>query len=748
MVNYIITSAFFTQKMLNKNNILVRLNEYNVTREKPNIKLLIEKLKEGNCPNKLEVILDANECSSIDELVECYGIDADKYIPIKRGGRGAFGTIYKTSFQDGYRALKILRSQEEGDSPKIDYANTLFGNTGIVSNEKIADGFRHEGIIRYYDSGKLADGTNYLVFEWLDGKTLDEFVRLPVDKFAEYMTQVLKAVAHLHEHGYLHNDLRRQNIMVDISAGKERVTILDYTIACPHTEGVSKTSAKITGREICAPEASKQKNLSIWTDIWALGNLMYQCLVGEHPFPYTDKSELEKIVSEEKSYPALRQRITENVPKRYAAIIAKCLAYHPEDRYQSINEILNDFLPKAKKRWVPAISILSVLALVSFGIIYQKSGKHIIVEPLPVASHTQEIKADIDKYSMCVSIADQATRMRCMSFRDAKDLLKEKNYERVALVLEDILAQDQSKPEYYAVLLHAYTEMKRFSEAGDVLTELERIFPDTHTMEATIYGPEIREQLAQIGPGFFIFNEKQCEIPFLAEKYPECMDLVVASALKGDTKVAALKTIVKNYPNSYLAHHELGLLLLEYGGKIRWPGGVIIYENIDTINEGLAYLKRAAEITGHEDSIFREIGNFFEKKYRDPSFAFIYAYRGNRLSSNGGLSTEVSMKFLEAARADWTIENATYIDYTGNRKNIDVGGAQCRMAMNETKLDRNYAYCKTRDPDWLYLYLTALCMADENNPWIIKNCPQWRNLPNWRPPEDNTIDFGVTYIKP
>jgi hypothetical protein len=92
---------------------------------------------------------------------------------------------------------------------------------------------------------------------------------------------------------------------------------------------------------------------------------------------------------------------------------------------------------------------------------------------------------------------------------------------------------------------------------------------------------------------------------------------------------------------------------------------------------------------------------------------------------------------------DWTIKDATYSDYRGGQRTVDVGSMLCRVVKREEYLERNYAYCKERTPDWLYDRLTALCMVDD---WTIKKCPQWRNLPNWRPPEDNTIDFGVTYM--
>ncbi len=645
---------------------------------------------------RLHAILKEEEYTSLEELAECYDLDIQSYTIVRKAGDGGFGLVYKALHADGQRAIKILAWPKRGVNPKVDYAHTIFGEEGIEQNERIADAFRHEHIVRYYERGTLTDGTSYLVFEWINGENLEKKGKLTPKEFATYMPQLLKAIAHIHTQGYLHNDIRRPNIMIDKPNGRERVTLLDYSIASPHRNGVSARQASLASREVFAPEALHGAVFSAQTDIWVLGNLMYQTLTGEHPFPYDDKEQLLKIIENPSSYVALKQRISRNIPKQYRAIIERCLAYYSQERYASVDEIIAEFSPPQGTYWKLPTTIAFVGAIFA-GVwmsqleeIPEKETARVVKEaPKTGWQYPHRIQDGEDKYASCVSLDEPAKRSSCMNFRDAEELLDKREYERAAFVLEDILAIDQSDYRYYAALLHAYYEMGRITEASDVLQELQIRFPkEKHIGEVAVYAPEIRAQLVQSGPGFREFTAKQCDISFIAEKYPECRALVAAVGLEGNDAITTYGKIVAEYPESALAHHALGALLMKKGEKKTLPGGKIVYDHIDIMNEGLAHYKYAAELTGNPDGIFREIGEIFRDHYHDHTFTFLFLYNGKLHKNTDAVEGDIAVELISMTETGCSLESEGYI-------------------------------CEHPTPQQQYKLLAQHCME---NIWRIKNC--------------------------
>ncbi len=564
---------------------------------------------ENNDP-LLCAILAAGEYESLEELAECYdfNLDIPNYTIIKKAGGGGFGLVYKALHADGERAIKILAWPKKGKSPKIDYAYTVFGEGEVVQNELIANAFRHEHIVRYYERGTLSDGTSYLVFEWINGETLEKKGKLTEREFAVYIPQILQAIAHLHTHGYLHNDIRRPNIMIDTFNGRKRITLLDYSIACQHSNGISANQASLASREIIAIEAGRGHTFSIHTDIWALGNLMYQLLAGEHPFPHQDKNKLLPIIKNPSSYPALQRRIFRKIPRKYRNIIRRCLAYYKYEQYFSVDEIIADFTQPSGIRWkLP--SAFAVAGAVVAGVWFYQPEETITVKP-PIAEKKQEnrtgidinfqllrIHKGVDKYAVCIPLEDTVKRDICMNFRDAEELIDNKWFARAALVLEDILTKDKSNYQYYAALLHAYVEMGRRREAYEVLQELEKRFPEEeYHLKIATYTPKVRSSLENSGPGFSAFTSEQCDIPLITKRYPECKALAAAASAEKDEAIAIYQEIVVQYPESAHAHYNLGQLLVEMGKQKKLPGDMISYENKELISEGLAHSQKAAEL--------------------------------------------------------------------------------------------------------------------------------------------------------
>jgi serine/threonine protein kinase len=522
-------------------DILGQAREYLGTTEDAAVSQLQQELQSSVSP-KLQIILDAGEWTTIDELAECYALEVENYTAVKRAGAGAFGSVYKVLGKDGPRALKVFTWPKLEGSPTVQRARTLFGDN-IIQNEKIIDSFRHQGVVRYYESGELAEETPYMILEWIEGKNLEELGQLTTEQFEVYMPQILGAVAYMHEHGFLHNDLRPANIMVDQPRAKQRATILDYSLGCPHIDGVSQVDGALVSRSIRAPEAdettreakkemlglvslmrsvrrdadsdylesiiqaAQEGQFSVQTDVWSLGNLMYELLTGEHAFPHQDRDELQQIVSNPASYVELEQRIRKNIPTKYQELIIKSLAYDPAERYKTVDQMSKVFQPKPEDSYVLAgfVGLVAVACIVGVGAFFYTPEETPIIEEQTTQQRYQgswppdRVEEGVGKYEFCNNLYDARDPLltACMDFRDGEAALDDKDYATAALALESAIKQDSTNPEYYGALLHAYYEDGRYQDAYTVLLAIEERFPNDLPIEVTAYGPELRAEIHQ-----------------------------------------------------------------------------------------------------------------------------------------------------------------------------------------------------------------------------------------------------------
>ena len=206
----------------------------------------------------------------------------------------------------------------------------------------------------------------------------------------------------------------------------------------------------------------------------------------------------------------------------------------------------------------------------------------------------------------------------------------------------------------------AHSVMERLTEAYEVFQELQQRFPkEKYISEVAIYAPEIRSALVQTGPDFSAFTSEQCDIPLIANRYPECQALVAAASVKEDEAIAVYQEIVAQYPESAHAHHTLGQLLVKQGKQKKLSGGIIYYENLELINDGLAHYKKTAELVGNQDIIFQEIGEIFHNYYHDSIRAFLFLYNGRIDKNTDAMDGNTAIAFMRST------ENYCYLEKDG-----------------------------------------------------------------------------------
>ena len=146
---------------------------------------------------------------------------------------------------------------------------------------------QHPNIVTVIDRGE-EDGRQYIVFEYIDGENLKEFVvrkgRLEVREALEIAVEIARALAFAHEHGLVHRDVKPQNVLLN---GDGRAKVTDFGIArsLDVERGVTQTGTVLGTSNYIAPEQASGQPVDAHTDVYSLGVVLYELLTGDVPFP-------------------------------------------------------------------------------------------------------------------------------------------------------------------------------------------------------------------------------------------------------------------------------------------------------------------------------------------------------------------------------------------------------------------------------------------------------------------------------
>ena len=205
---------------------------------------------------------------------------------------------------------------------------------------------RHPNIVEIWGSGELRDGRPYIAMEWLDGRSLAAELHqhgpYSAREAVAALEQIGRALIAAHRIGIIHRDIKAQNVMV-LRRGDEVVfKLVDFGIAkllAPdaHRGGLTSTGIRMGTPVSMAPEQIRGETVDQRTDIYALGVLMYQLATGRLPFQGANSIEIEEM---HLHAPAPRPGELAAVPERYDLAAIRCLEKRPEDRFQSVNELL------------------------------------------------------------------------------------------------------------------------------------------------------------------------------------------------------------------------------------------------------------------------------------------------------------------------------------------------------------------------------------------------------------------------
>ena len=270
------------------------------------------------------------------------GIIADKYAIIELMARGGMSVLYKARHEPVGRvvAVKMLHSR------LLDSPTTI---KRFQQEARAASTLSHPNLITVFDYGVLDGGIPYLVMDFIEGRSLSEILddeaSLEPSRAIPIFLQTTQALAHAHEKGVLHRDMKPSNIMITNENGNEVVKIVDFGIAkfLPES-GQESTKITMTG-DFCgsvaymSPEHCKALPLDKRSDVYSMGCVMYETLMGLPPFLSENHLDTMRGHVAGQAKPFKQQREDLNIPARLEKIVFKALEKDPGRRHASMDEL-------------------------------------------------------------------------------------------------------------------------------------------------------------------------------------------------------------------------------------------------------------------------------------------------------------------------------------------------------------------------------------------------------------------------
>ncbi|MEA5557608.1 serine/threonine-protein kinase [Nodularia spumigena] len=245
-----------------------------------------------------------------------------RYRIVERIGRGGMGLVYRADDLklEATVALKFL-PDEFADHPSR--------KARFLNEAKVALQITHPNVCRVYDIGEV-DGKQFISMEFVGGEDLGSVLRrvgrLPAERAAAIAVQICGGLQAAHDKGVLHRDLKPANVMLDADG---RAKILDFGLA-GMAEGITGGEVRAGTPAYMSPEQLRGEEVTVRSDLYGLGLLLYEIFTGKKAWEATDVLDLIKL--QESSEPRDPRELVAGLDERVASVILKCLAREPRNR--------------------------------------------------------------------------------------------------------------------------------------------------------------------------------------------------------------------------------------------------------------------------------------------------------------------------------------------------------------------------------------------------------------------------------
>ncbi|MFC1650707.1 SUMF1/EgtB/PvdO family nonheme iron enzyme [Candidatus Latescibacterota bacterium] len=333
-----------------------------------------------------------------DEEAKLRSALSDRYEINKKLGAGGMATVYlaREIALERDVAIKVLPRAFTSDENFV---------ARFKSEAQIAANLEHPHIVRIYQISEEQDLV-YFVMSFIPGGSITDRIKkhgtIPVDDIVKWGIDISSALAHGHDKGVIHRDLKPDNLMIDKG---DRIVVMDYGIArAGQGTGLTQEGSVIGTPQYMSPEQARGTELDARSDIYSMGIVLYQMATGDLPFQADDAASLMYMhVHETPEPPDARNA---NIPEWLKNIILKCLAKNQVDRFETFEELkaalseryspkltitpLKEKDRKRKRKILAVAALVITIIIAASGIIYmQYSEKQKIAEEQRIESQEQ-----------------------------------------------------------------------------------------------------------------------------------------------------------------------------------------------------------------------------------------------------------------------------------------------------------------------------------------------------------------------
>jgi serine/threonine-protein kinase len=278
--------------------------------------------------------------------VELVGRIVSHYQFLEKLGAGGMGDIYKAhdARLNRFVAVKVLSAANAGDPDR---------RRRFIQEAQAASGLNHPNIITIHDIVNEPEG-DYMVMEYVSGKTLVDVIPkggLRAPQALKYGVQMADALSAAHAAGIVHRDLKPGNVMVTESG---LVKVLDFGLAKltdrgpashmgDNTQTIADAPLTVEGSIIgtvsyMSPEQAQGKKVDTRSDIFSFGVVFYEMLTGTRAFSGDSALSTLSAILRDEHRPMIE--VTPDVPPQLELLISRCLRKNPDDRWQSMKDVL------------------------------------------------------------------------------------------------------------------------------------------------------------------------------------------------------------------------------------------------------------------------------------------------------------------------------------------------------------------------------------------------------------------------
>jgi eukaryotic-like serine/threonine-protein kinase len=251
-------------------------------------------------------------------------------------GRGSFGAVFRARdvTLDRIVAVKILHRGQLATRPSIERFLREAHNAAQLT---------HPNIVTLYESARTDSGLCYIVEEFIDGETLQCFLDsnphgLPPEQSALIVADLADALAYAHRRGIVHRDVKPSNILLDSARHPH---LVDFGLATREDDSRVTVDGEVVGTPgYMSPEQARgDEHVTASSDMYSLGVVLYELLVGERPFRGVGRMLLAQVIDDEPTQP---RRLNDRIPRDLEVICLKALEKLPARRYEFADAMRDD----------------------------------------------------------------------------------------------------------------------------------------------------------------------------------------------------------------------------------------------------------------------------------------------------------------------------------------------------------------------------------------------------------------------